>query len=169
MTRYGEDLIWSNKITEAEAVLKFVVTLTEERADASQLRKGKVVRTFFLLRGYFGTSRLGLGIRKNEPRLPCKTRSYRINCKMYILTSSRLTQAADNISRGLCKTRALSKAYKLTTVHIRHEPLEKWYRGLFATYARRKHTLRKRKVFPRSRESLRNSAIAMTSNTRTRH
>lgn len=47
MTRYGEDLIWSNKITEAEAVLRFTVTLTEGRSDASELRKGKVVRTFF--------------------------------------------------------------------------------------------------------------------------
>ena len=47
MTRYGEDLIWSNKITKAEAVLKFVVTLTEGRSDASELRKGKVVRNYF--------------------------------------------------------------------------------------------------------------------------
>ena len=53
MTRYGEDIIWSNKITEAEAVLRFVVTLTEERSDAAALRKGKVVRIIFLLHGYF--------------------------------------------------------------------------------------------------------------------
>ena len=47
MTRYGEDLIWSNKITEAEAVLRFVVTLTEGRSDAPELRKGKIIGTFF--------------------------------------------------------------------------------------------------------------------------
>ena len=46
MTRYAEDLIWSNKITKADAVLKFIVTLTVGRSDASALRKGKV---FFLL------------------------------------------------------------------------------------------------------------------------
>lgn len=46
MTRYAEDLIWSNKITKADAVLKFIVTLTVGRSDASALRKGKF---FFLL------------------------------------------------------------------------------------------------------------------------
>ena len=45
MTRYGEDLIWSNKITKAQDVLRFIVTLTEGRTDASELRKGKVVFT----------------------------------------------------------------------------------------------------------------------------
>lgn len=42
MTRYGEDLIWANKITKAEAVLNFIVTLTEGRSDASEMRKGKL-------------------------------------------------------------------------------------------------------------------------------
>ena len=46
MTRYGEDLIWSNKITKAEILLKFIVTLTEGRSDASEWRKGKVIVTF---------------------------------------------------------------------------------------------------------------------------
>lgn len=41
MTRYAEDLIWSKKITKADAVLKFIVTLTVGRSDASALRKGK--------------------------------------------------------------------------------------------------------------------------------
>ena len=45
MTRYGEDLIWSNKITKAQGVLRFIVTLTEGRTDASELRKGKFVFT----------------------------------------------------------------------------------------------------------------------------
>ena len=43
MTRYGEDLIWSNKITKAEAVLKFIVNLTEGRSDASEMRKGEIL------------------------------------------------------------------------------------------------------------------------------
>lgn len=47
MTRYAEDLIWSKKITKADAVLKFIVTLTVGRSDASALRKGKFF--FFLL------------------------------------------------------------------------------------------------------------------------
>jgi len=46
MTRYGEDLIWSNKITKAETLLKFIVTVTEGRSDASEWRKGKVIVTF---------------------------------------------------------------------------------------------------------------------------
>lgn len=50
MTRYGEDLIWSSKIDKAEAVLKFIVTLTEGRLDASELRKGK-----FSVALYFGS------------------------------------------------------------------------------------------------------------------
>ena len=45
MTRYGEDLIWANKITKAETVLKFIVTLTEGRSDAFELRIGE---SFFL-------------------------------------------------------------------------------------------------------------------------
>ena len=48
MTRYGEDLIWSNKITKAQDVLRFIVTLSEGRTDASELRKGKVLFTFLV-------------------------------------------------------------------------------------------------------------------------
>lgn len=71
MTRYGEDLIWSNKITEAEAVLRFTVTLTEGRSDASELRKGKVVRTFFvlLLATTFEQKYWGCLYEKNKPRI----------------------------------------------------------------------------------------------------
>ncbi len=43
MTRYGEDLIWANKIPNAEAVFNFIVTLTEGRSDATKLRKGKFI------------------------------------------------------------------------------------------------------------------------------
>ena len=43
LTRYAEDLVWANKITEAEAVFNFIVTLTEGRSDVSQLRKGKAI------------------------------------------------------------------------------------------------------------------------------
>ena len=41
MTRYAEDLVWINNVTEAEAVFNFIVTLTDGRADASQFRNGK--------------------------------------------------------------------------------------------------------------------------------
>ena len=41
MTRYAEDLIWANKIESGEEVFRFIVTLTDERADADDLRKGK--------------------------------------------------------------------------------------------------------------------------------
>ena len=41
MTRYAKDLIWANKITKAEAVFTFTLTLTEGRSDASELRDGK--------------------------------------------------------------------------------------------------------------------------------
>lgn len=43
MMRYGEDLVWANKIKEGEEVLKFLVDLTEQRNDASVLRKGQFV------------------------------------------------------------------------------------------------------------------------------
>ena len=43
MTRYAEDLVWINNVTEAEAVFTFTLTLTEGRADASQLRNGKFI------------------------------------------------------------------------------------------------------------------------------
>ena len=43
MTRHAEDLIWVNDITKAEAVLNFIVNLTERRTDASELRKGKTI------------------------------------------------------------------------------------------------------------------------------
>ena len=41
MTRYGEDLIWADNITKAEAVMKFIVTLTEGITGASEFRNGK--------------------------------------------------------------------------------------------------------------------------------
>lgn len=43
MTRYAEDLVWANKLTKAEAVFNFILTLTEGRSDttATELRKGK--------------------------------------------------------------------------------------------------------------------------------
>ena len=40
MKRYAEDLIWANKIEEGGHVLKFIVGITEDRTDASDLRKG---------------------------------------------------------------------------------------------------------------------------------
>ncbi|KAL9982771.1 hypothetical protein ACROYT_G004869 [Oculina patagonica] len=40
MTRYAEDLIWANKISSSEAVLNFIIQLTEGRTDVSYLRKG---------------------------------------------------------------------------------------------------------------------------------
>ena len=43
MTRYAEDLVWINNVTDAEAVFNFTLTLTEGRADASQLRNGKFI------------------------------------------------------------------------------------------------------------------------------
>lgn len=43
MTRYAEDLIWANKITKAEAVFNFTLTLKEGRSDASELRIGKSI------------------------------------------------------------------------------------------------------------------------------
>lgn len=43
MTRYAEDLVWSNNITKAEKVFNFILSLTEGRQDASQFRKGKFI------------------------------------------------------------------------------------------------------------------------------
>ena len=71
-----------------------------------------------------------------------------LSCKQYIFTSSRLTQAADNLSRGVYKTRILSFAYKGRGLNKTQNHSYKWYRGLFAAYVRRELTLRKRKVFP---------------------
>ena len=41
MKRYAEDLIWANKIEDGERVFKFIVDLTEDRADAANIRKGQ--------------------------------------------------------------------------------------------------------------------------------
>ena len=41
MIRYAEDLVWANKLTKAEAVFTFTLTLTEGRSDANELRKDK--------------------------------------------------------------------------------------------------------------------------------
>ena len=43
MTRYGEDLVWSNDITKAEEVFNFIVTLTEGRSDSTESRKGRLI------------------------------------------------------------------------------------------------------------------------------
>ncbi|KAL9982801.1 hypothetical protein ACROYT_G004906 [Oculina patagonica] len=48
MTRYAEDLIWANKIKSSEAVLNFIIQLTEGIADASHLRKVAKRRLAFL-------------------------------------------------------------------------------------------------------------------------
>lgn len=40
MTRYAEDLIWANKIKSSDAVLNFIIRLTEGRPEAADLRKG---------------------------------------------------------------------------------------------------------------------------------
>ena len=40
MTRYAEDLIWTNNITKAEEVFNFTLALTEGRSDAPEFRKG---------------------------------------------------------------------------------------------------------------------------------
>ena len=81
--------------------------------------------------------------------------------KLYILTSSRLTQAADN-----------TKVIELDLNELRNHSY-KGHRGLFEAYVRRELALRKRKDFPRSSESSRNSVITMTTgaitSTKTRH
>ena len=43
MTKYAEDLVFANKVGHAEAVFNFIVTLTEGRAGASELRKRKLI------------------------------------------------------------------------------------------------------------------------------
>ncbi|XP_078357256.1 uncharacterized protein LOC144642139 [Oculina patagonica] len=48
MTRYAEDLIWANKISSSEAVLNFVIQLTQGREEASYLRKVAKRRLYFL-------------------------------------------------------------------------------------------------------------------------
>ncbi|KAL9982790.1 hypothetical protein ACROYT_G004895 [Oculina patagonica] len=48
MTRYGEDLIWANKISDAKAVFNFIDTLTEKRSDANDLRNGKFTLVTFI-------------------------------------------------------------------------------------------------------------------------
>lgn len=58
MTRYGEDLIWANKITNAETVLKFTVTLTEGRSDASELRTGEFIFSARILLNKYIASQL---------------------------------------------------------------------------------------------------------------
>ena len=81
--------------------------------------------------------------------------------KLYILTSSRPTQAADN-----------TRVIELGLNELRNHSY-KWHRGLFEAYVRRELALRKRKDFPRSSESSRNSVITMTTgaitSTKTRH
>ena len=39
MTRYAEDLIWANKTADAEAVLTFLVNVTDGRSDSLELKK----------------------------------------------------------------------------------------------------------------------------------
>ncbi|KAL9982961.1 hypothetical protein ACROYT_G005076 [Oculina patagonica] len=69
MTRYGEDLIWANKIPNAEAVFNFIVTLTEGRSDATELRKvAKRRLAFFNKEGFdrFGMNKLFAPLMKWE-------------------------------------------------------------------------------------------------------
>ena len=81
--------------------------------------------------------------------------------KLYILTSSRLTQAVDN-----------TRVFELGLNELRNHSY-KWHRGLFEACIRRELALRKRKDFPRSSESSCNSVITMTTgamtSTKTRH
>ena len=39
MTRYAEDLVWANKTADAEAVLAFLVNVTDGRSDSLELKK----------------------------------------------------------------------------------------------------------------------------------
>ena len=39
MTRYAEDLVWANKTADAEAVLTFLVNVTDGRSDSLELKK----------------------------------------------------------------------------------------------------------------------------------
>ncbi|KAJ7328567.1 hypothetical protein OS493_024484 [Desmophyllum pertusum] len=69
MTRYAEDLIWANKIESGEEVFRFIVTLTDERADADDLRKvAKRRLTFLNKEGYdrFGKNKLFAPLMKWE-------------------------------------------------------------------------------------------------------
>ena len=43
MTRYAEDLVWADKVPEAEAVFTFIVSLTEGREEAPELRKCRFI------------------------------------------------------------------------------------------------------------------------------
>ena len=40
MKRYAENLIWMNKVTKGEEVLRFLVSLTENRQDAADIHVG---------------------------------------------------------------------------------------------------------------------------------
>lgn len=64
MTRYAEDLIWANKISNGKAIFKFLRQLTRGRADASKLRKGnflfpagfKFTRKKYIFTFFFSTT-----------------------------------------------------------------------------------------------------------------
>ncbi|KAJ7390685.1 hypothetical protein OS493_023397 [Desmophyllum pertusum] len=61
MKRYADDLIWANKIEEGARVLRFIIGLTENRMEASALRKVAKRRLGFLNKeGFdrFGRNRL---------------------------------------------------------------------------------------------------------------
>lgn len=44
MIRYAENPVWANKLTKAEAVFNYIITLTEGRSDATEPRKGKCLK-----------------------------------------------------------------------------------------------------------------------------
>ena len=85
-----------------------------------------------------------ISLELHKPRSTCKTRTYGTNGA---------SQAADNISHGLCKMRVLSEAWtSRALIYKTRNHSYKWYRGLFATCVKPELTLHKLKVFPRSRK-----------------
>lgn len=45
MTRYAEDLIWANNVKKSSAVFRFIVQLSQGKAEAAELRKGSLFKT----------------------------------------------------------------------------------------------------------------------------
>lgn len=44
MKRHAEDAIWANQIKLGEKILKFICSITQDRDDASAIRKGKFLQ-----------------------------------------------------------------------------------------------------------------------------
>ncbi|XP_078356917.1 uncharacterized protein LOC144641766 isoform X1 [Oculina patagonica] len=85
MTRYAEDLIWANKISSSEAVLNFIIQLTEGRTDASHLRKVAKRRLYFLNKdGFdrFGKNKLFAPLMKWDA-LKKKMATIKVRAKSY--------------------------------------------------------------------------------------